>query len=86
VIDFGQAKSNTIVGIAVDSGDLGNQIGLNSIVNNGSTDTIDANSSCGTNLWFNNAVGKASPQCTAAHSITKTIADTARSSDTPRSR
>jgi len=63
VIDFGEATSNTMNGIAVDSSDLANQIGLNSIVDNGATDAVDANANCGTNLWFLNQIGTAAPNC-----------------------
>jgi len=54
VVDFGQYNSNTTAGIGVDSGDLANQIGLNQVTSNGSADAIDANTNCGTNLWFVN--------------------------------
>jgi hypothetical protein len=52
VVKFGDWSSNTGTGIAVDSGDLANQIGINSSKTNGSEDAVDANASCGTNLWF----------------------------------
>jgi hypothetical protein len=57
VVDFGQYNSNTTAGIGVDSGDLANQIGLNQVISNGSADAIDANASCGTNLWFLDQIG-----------------------------
>jgi hypothetical protein len=57
VVDFGDWSSNTGTGIAVDSGDLANQIGVNSINSNGSADAVDANTNCGTNLWFLDQIG-----------------------------
>jgi len=57
VAKFGQFNSNTMAGIEVDSGDLANQIGLNQINSNGSADAVDANASCGTNLWFLDSIG-----------------------------
>jgi hypothetical protein len=60
VIDIGEYSSNTETGIAVDSGDLANQVGLNNIgfgAENGISDAVDANTSCGTNLWFNDQIG-----------------------------
>ena len=60
VIDIGDYSSNTETGIAVDSGDLANQIGLNKIgfgAENGTSDAVDANTNCGTNLWFNDQIG-----------------------------
>jgi hypothetical protein len=52
VVTNGQFDSNTTAGIGVDLGDLANQIGLNEIISNGSADAVDANATCGTNLWF----------------------------------
>jgi hypothetical protein len=57
VVDFGQWNSTT-GGIGIDSGDLANHIGLNQI-----NSAIDANTNCGTNLWFNNQVGTATQNC-----------------------
>ena len=60
VVKFGDFSSNTEVGVAVDSGDLANQIGLNmigSVTKNGTADAVDANPSCGTNLWFLDSIG-----------------------------
>jgi len=60
VIDLGDMSDNTDVGIAVDTGDLANQIGLNtigSVTKNGIADAVDANTNCGTNLWFNDLFG-----------------------------
>jgi hypothetical protein len=65
VVDIGDLSSNTDVGIAVDSGDLANQIGLNTIgfsSENGISDAVDANTNCGTNLWFNDQIGKTPAQ------------------------
>jgi hypothetical protein len=60
VVDNGDYSSNTDTGIAVDLGDLANQIGLNkigSVTKNGIADAVDANTNCGTNLWFNDQIG-----------------------------
>jgi len=57
VVDFGDYSSNTDTGIAVDSGDLANQIGLNTMETNGSADAVDANTNCGTSLWFLDQIG-----------------------------
>jgi parallel beta helix pectate lyase-like protein len=57
VVKFGDWSSNGGTGIAVDSGDLASQIGLNSIKSNGSVDAADANTNCGTNLWFLDEIG-----------------------------
>jgi hypothetical protein len=62
VVKFSDFSSNTDVGVAVDSGDLANQIGLNTIgatlaTKNGTADAVDANASCGTNLWFLDSIG-----------------------------
>jgi hypothetical protein len=57
VVSNGQFDSNTTAGIGIDSGDLANQIGLNEIISNGSSDAVDANANCGTNLWFLDTIG-----------------------------
>jgi hypothetical protein len=62
VVDLGELFANGDVGIAVDAGDLANQIGLNAIgfglgLENGISDAVDANTNCGTNLWFNDEIG-----------------------------
>lgn len=54
VVKFGQWASNTIDGIGIDSGDLANQIGISQVTSNGVADAVDANASCGSNLWFLN--------------------------------
>lgn len=62
MVDFGEWGANTTAGIGVDSGDLANQIGLNVIASNGSADAVDANTNCGTNLWFVDQIGKTPAQ------------------------
>jgi hypothetical protein len=60
VVDLGELDANGDVGIAVDSGDLANQIGLNTIgfgSENGIADAVDVNTNCGTNLWFKDNLG-----------------------------
>ena len=57
VVHDGDWNSNTSTGVAVDVGDLANRIGLNHITGNGSVDAVDANASCGTNLWFLDQIG-----------------------------
>ncbi len=57
VVSNGQFDLNTTAGIGIDSGDLANQIGLNEIISNGSADAVDANTTCGTNLWFLDSIG-----------------------------
>lgn len=51
-----------MAGIGIDAGDLANRIGLNQIVTNGTADAVDANASCGTNLWFFNDFSKSPAQ------------------------
>lgn len=55
VVKLGQYENNTgaaAIGLGVDTGNLAEQIGLNVITGNQTTDAVDANASCGLNLWF----------------------------------
>ena len=58
LVDHSDFNSNTNKGLGVDAGNLANQIGLNNIKSNGSTDAADENTNCGTNLWFLDNIGK----------------------------
>ena len=73
---FGNTCNGNTYGITLGQGSLGDLIHSNTGLNNTAFDSLDQNADCGTNQWYANNFGTASPTCANASPNSCTITGT----------